>query len=124
MQLISNRSGFFGFDSGVSNGVRNDSAPLGGGCGSASNDAYIPDVFFGINLTQACISHDASYATCGVGQSFADDLFRTNIQSSCTEQGGNALVCGLISNVYSLGVRIGGGSAYKAAQAQSCLISE
>jgi hypothetical protein len=63
------------FDSGVTNGVRDDGGQLGAGCGSSSNDHWVPDVAFGIDITDACVKHDKDYSTCGVSKAQAEKIF-------------------------------------------------
>jgi hypothetical protein len=112
---------FFKFDSGTSNGVRNDGQPIGSGCGTAMLDGLVPDVMFGINLQSSCAAHDNRYSTCGFEKSEADTLFRSDILVACESQGGNGLVCTVIATAYGLGVSLGGGKAYAISQEKACL---
>ncbi|MEY3135913.1 MAG: hypothetical protein RJA39_1798, partial [Pseudomonadota bacterium] len=63
---------FFKFGSGTANGIRNDGNALGAGCGTVKSDAFVPDMLFGIDVSQACFQHDQSYATCGFSRETAD----------------------------------------------------
>ena len=115
---------FLKFNSGTSSGVRSDGNALGAGCGTVKSDAFIPDMLFGIDVSQACFQHDQSYATCGFEKGAADASFSANITADCGTQGGGYLICNVISGAYYLGVTIFGDSAYKNAQAESCLVSK
>lgn len=111
---------FLKFDSGTSSGVREDGKSLGAGCGTAKSDAFVPDMLFGIDVSQACFQHDQSYSTCGFSRATADTNLSNNILKDCNAQGGNALTCNVIAGVYSVSVSLFGASAFKQAQAQSC----
>ena len=111
---------FLKFDSGTSDGARQDGNALGAGCGTAKSDAFVPDMLFGIDVSQACFQHDQSYATCGFSRATADTNLSINILKDCNAQGGNALTCNVIAGVYSVSVSLFGASAFKQAQAQSC----
>jgi hypothetical protein len=111
---------FLKFDSGTTNGAREDGNALGAGCGTAKSDAYVPDMLFGIDVSQACFQHDQSYSTCGFSRLTADTNLSNNILKDCNAQGGNALTCNVIASVYSVSVSLFGASAFKEAQAQSC----
>lgn len=112
---------FLKFDSGTTNGRRVDGNALGAGCGTVKSDAYIPDILFGIDISKACFEHDQSYSTCGFEKGTADANFMNNIMDECGEQGGGMLTCHFISGVYYVSVAFLGDSAYKNAQASSCL---
>jgi hypothetical protein len=112
------------FNSGTANGLRIDGNALGAGCGTVRSDAFIPDILFGIDISQACFEHDQSYATCGFEKSVADTNFFNNIQSDCSSQGGGFWACGAISSIYYIGVALLGGSAYSYAQVNSCLAGD
>jgi hypothetical protein len=111
---------FLEFDSGTSNGVREDGNALGAGCGTVKSDAFVPDMLFGIDVSQACFQHDQSYSTCGFSRATADNNLANNILNDCNVQGGNALTCSVIAGIYSVSVSLFGASAFKEAQAQSC----
>ena len=111
---------FFKFDSGTSNGVREDGNALGAGCGTVKSDAYVPDMLFGIDVSQACFQHDQSYSTCGFSRLTADTNLSNNILKDCNAQGGSALTCNVIAGVYSVSVSLLGAGAFNQAQAQSC----
>ncbi len=111
---------FFKFSSGTSNGVREDGNALGAGCGTVKSDAFVPDMLFGIDVSQACFQHDQSYSTCGFSRSTADSNLINNILNDCGAQGGNALTCNLIAGIYGAGVSLLGGRAFIQAQEQSC----
>ena len=111
---------FLGFDSGISNGLREDGNALGAGCGTVKSDAFIPDMLFGIDISQACFQHDQAYATCESDRQAADARLYANIVADCKEQNGNALTCNFIAGVYGVSVALFGASAFKEAQAQSC----
>lgn len=111
---------FLKFDSGTTNGVRDDGQALGSGCGTAMFDRVVPDVMFGINLQSSCAAHDNRYNLCGFEKAEADHLFRTDILASCSAQGGNALMCNVIATTYGLGVSLGGGKAYAVSQEKVC----
>jgi hypothetical protein len=111
---------FFKFDSGITDGVREDGNALGAGCGTVKSDAFVPDLLFGIDVSQACFQHDQSYSTCGFEKRAADATLMSNIRSDCNAQGGNFLTCNVIAGVYGVGVALFGTSAFSAAQAQSC----
>ena len=111
---------FFKFDSGTSNGVREDGNALGAGCGTAKSDAFVPDMLFGIDVSQACFQHDQSYSTCGFSRATADANLSNNILKDCESQGGSALTCNVIAGIYSVSVSLFGASAFNKAQAQSC----
>lgn len=111
---------FFKFDSGTTEGVREDGNSLGAGCGTVKSDAFVPDMLFGIDVSQACFQHDQSYDTCGFDKRVADATLMTNIRGDCNAQGGNFLTCNVIAGVYGIGVALFGASAFKQAQAQSC----
>ena len=115
---------FLKFDSGTFNGVRRDGNALGAGCGTVKSDAFTPDLLFGIDISQACFQHDQSYATCGFDKDDADASFSSNIRADCDIQGGGYFTCNVVSGAYYLGVSIFGDSAYKNAQAESCLVSK
>jgi hypothetical protein len=70
---------FLKFDSGTSNGAREDGNALGAGCGTVKSDAYVPDMLFGIDVSQACFQHDQSYSTCGFSRLTADTNLSNNI---------------------------------------------
>jgi hypothetical protein len=112
------------FSAGTANLGRSDGNGLGAGCGTVKSDAFIPDVLFGIDISQACFEHDQSYATCGFEKSMADTQFFNNIKSDCGAQGGGFLACGAISTIYYVGVSVLGGGAYKSAQFTSCWASD
>lgn len=107
------------FDSGVTNGVRDDGRSLGYGCGTATNDHLVPDVVFGVSVTEACRAHDTAYSTCGVSKAQADQQFSVDIAQTCKEQGASTALCSTLSGAYGLAVGIFGGGAYDAAQAAS-----
>lgn len=111
---------FLKFESGTSKGARVDGNALGAGCGTVKSDAFIPDILFGIDISQACFEHDQSYATCGFKKGTADTNFYSNIMSECGEQGGGMLTCNVISGIYYVTVAFLGESAYKNAQESSC----
>lgn len=111
---------FLKFESGTSKGARVDGNALGAGCGTVKSDAFIPDILFGIDISQACFEHDQSYATCGFEKSTADANFYSNIMNECGEQGGGLLTCNAISGIYYVTVAFLGESAYKNAQESSC----
>jgi hypothetical protein len=111
---------FLKFDSGTTNGVRDDGQALGSGCGTVMFDREVPDVMFGINLQSSCAAHDNRYNLCGFEKAEADHLFRTDILASCAAQGGNALMCNVIATTYGLGVSLGGGKAYAVSQEKVC----
>lgn len=111
---------FLKFESGTSHGAREDGNALGAGCGTVKSDAYVPDMLFGIDVSQACFQHDQSYSTCGFSRAIADANLSNNILKDCDSQGGNALTCNVIAGVYSVSVSLFGASAFKQAQAQSC----
>ena len=111
---------FFKFDSGITDGVREDGKSLGAGCGTVKSDVFVPDMLFGIDVSQACFQHDQSYATCGFDRRTADATLMTNIRGDCNAQGGNFLTCHVIAGVYGIGVALLGESAFKEAQTQSC----
>jgi len=111
---------FLKFESGTSKGARVDGNALGAGCGTVKSDAFIPDILFGIDISQACFEHDQSYATCGFEKGTADTNFYSNIMSECGEQGGGMLTCNAISGIYYVTVAFLGESAYKNAQESSC----
>ena len=100
--------------------MREDGNALGAGCGTVKSDAYVPDMLFGIDVSQACFQHDQSYSTCGFSRAIADANLSNNILKDCDSQGGNALTCNVIAGVYSVSVSLFGASAFKQAQAQSC----
>ena len=112
---------FFNFGSGTSNGIRNDGNALGAGCGTVKSDAFVPDMLFGIDVSQACFQHDQSYSTCGFSRSTADITLSNNILNDCAAQGGKALTCNLIAGVYGVSVSLFGARAFTEAQEQSCL---
>ena len=111
---------FLKFRSGTSNGVRDDGNALGAGCGTVKSDAFVPDMLFGIDVSQACFQHDQSYSTCGFSRSTADSNLTSNILYDCDAQGGNALTCNVIAGVYGVGVSLFGARAFLQAQEQSC----
>ena len=111
---------FFKFDSGITDGAREDGNALGAGCGTVKSDAFIPDMLFGIDVSQACFQHDQSYATCGFERRAADASLASNIRNDCRAQGGNFLTCNVIAGVYGVTVSLFGASAFKVAQSQSC----
>jgi hypothetical protein len=111
---------FFKFDSGTTEGVRQDGNFLGAGCGTVKSDAFVPDMLFGIDVSQACFQHDQSYDTCGFDKRVADATLMTNIRGDCNAQGGSFLTCNVIAGVYGVGVALFGANAFKQAQAQSC----
>lgn len=111
---------FLKFDSGTTNSARTDGKALGAGCGTVKSDAFIPDILFGIDISQACFEHDQSYSTCGFEKDTADANFLNNIMDECGSQGGGMLTCHLISGIYYVSVSALGDSAYANAQAQSC----
>ena len=111
---------FLKFDSGTSNGAREDGNALGAGFGTVKSDAFVPDMLFGIDVSQACFQHDQSYSTCGFSRATADNNLSNNILNDCSAQGGNALTCSVIAGIYSVSVSLFGASAFKEAQAQSC----
>lgn len=115
---------FLKFDSGTSNGSRVDGNALGAGCGTVKSDAFIPDILFGIDISKACFEHDQSYSTCGFEKGQADSNFLNNIMNDCGDQGGGMLTCNVISGVYYVSVAFLGDSAYKNAQAASCLLPD
>jgi hypothetical protein len=112
--------GFFNFGSGTSNGIRNDGNALGAGCGTVKSDAFVPDMLFGIDVSQACFQHDQSYATCGFSRSTADSNLSNQILNDCGAQEGNTLTCHFIAGVYGVSVSLFGARAFKLAQEQSC----
>ncbi len=111
---------FFNFGSGTSNGIRNDGNALGAGCGTVKSDAFVPDMLFGIDVSQACFQHDQSYATCGFSRSTADTNLSNQILNDCGAQEGNTLTCHFIAGVYGVSVSLFGARAFKLAQEQSC----
>jgi hypothetical protein len=111
---------FLKYESVKSKGERVDGNALGAGCGTVKSDAFIPDILFGIDISQACFEHDQSYATCGFEKGTADTNFYSNIMSECGEQGGGMLTCNAISGIYYVTVAFLGESAYKNAQESSC----
>ncbi len=113
---------FFQFDSGTSNGARADGNALGAGCGTVKSDAYVPDMLFGIDISQACVQHDQSYSMCGFNRDTADTKLATNILSECASQGGGPITCHAISSIYYVSVSLLGESAYQKAQSESCMI--
>lgn len=112
---------FLKFNSGTSNGIRSDGNSLGAGCGTVKSDAFVPDMLFGIDVSQACFQHDQSYSTCGFSRSTADITLSNNILNDCAAQGGKALTCNLIAGVYGVSVSLFGARAFTEAQEQSCL---
>jgi hypothetical protein len=108
------------FDSGVTNGVRDDGQPLGYGCGDAARDAMIPDKAYGIDLTDACVKHDKAYSICGAPKVEADLAFRSDLYDDCRAQEGSVATCAFISFTYSTAVLLGGEKAYDAAQEVAC----
>ena len=112
---------FLKFKSGTSNGIRSDGNSLGAGCGTVKSDAFVPDMLFGIDVSQACFQHDQSYSTCGFSRSTADITLSNNILNDCAAQGGKALTCNLIAGVYGVSVSLFGARAFTEAQEQSCL---
>ena len=110
----------FKFGSGTSNGLRNDGNALGAGCGTVKSDAFVPDILFGIDVSQACFQHDQSYATCGFSRETADTNLSNHILNDCGVQGGNALTCHLIAGAYGMSVSLFGARAFAKAQEQSC----
>jgi hypothetical protein len=110
----------FKFGSGTSNGLRNDGTALGAGCGTVKSDAFVPDILFGIDVSQACFQHDQSYATCGFSRETADTNLSNHILNDCGVQGGNALTCHLIAGAYGMSVSLFGARAFAKAQEQSC----
>lgn len=111
---------FLKFDSGTTQGVRDDGQALGAGCGTALLDGLVPDVMFGINLQSSCAAHDNRYNMCGFEKAAADSLLRTDILTSCDAQGGNVLLCNVIATTYGMGVSLGGGKAYSVSQEKVC----
>jgi hypothetical protein len=111
---------FLKFDSGTSQGVRKDGNALGAGCGTVKSDAFVPDILFGIDVSQACFEHDQSYSTCGMDRRLADANLTRSIIKECDQQGGNELTCDVIAGVYGASVFLFGASAYREAQGQSC----
>ncbi len=111
---------FLRMDSGTSQGLRKDGNALGAGCGTVKSDAFVPDILFGIDVSQACFEHDQSYATCGMDRRTADLNLGRNIIKDCELQGGGEFTCDVIAAVYATGVFIFGESAYRQAQGQSC----
>ena len=111
---------FFKFGSGTANGIRNDGNALGAGCGTVKSDAFVPDMLFGIDVSQACFQHDQSYATCGFSRETADTNLSNHILNDCGVQGGNALTCHLIAGAYGMSVSLFGARAFAKAQEQSC----
>ena len=112
---------FLKFNSGTSNGIRSDGNSLGAGCGTVKSDAFVPDMLFGIDVSQACFKHYQSYSTCGFSRSTADITLSNNILNDCAAQGGKALTCNLIAGVYGVSVSLFGARAFTEAQEQSCL---
>ena len=110
----------FKFGSGTSNGLRNDGTALGAGCGTVKSDAFVPDILFGIDVSQACFQHDQNYSTCGYSRSVADTNLSNQILNDCDVQGGNPLTCYFIAGVYGLSVSLFGERAFTQAQEQSC----
>jgi hypothetical protein len=108
------------FDSGVTNGVRDDGRSLGEGCGNATNDHLVPDVAYGIDLTSACDKHDKAYGTCGADKVKADLEFRSNLYDDCRTQEGSVATCAFISFAYSTAVLAKGGEAFDEAQVVAC----
>jgi hypothetical protein len=111
---------FLKIDSGTSQGVRKDGNALGAGCGTVKSDAFVPDILFGINVSQACFEHDQSYATCGMDRLTADMNLSRNIMNQCDLQGGKELTCDVIAGIYGVSVFLFGARAYQEAQSQSC----
>ena len=111
---------FLNFNSGTSSGIRIDGNALGAGCGTVKSDAFVPDMLFGIDVSQACFQHDQSYATCGFSRSTADSNLSNQILNDCGAQEGNTLTCHFIAGVYGVSVSLFGGRAFKQAQEQSC----
>jgi hypothetical protein len=112
--------GFLNFNSGTSGGARNDGNALGAGCGTVKSDAFVPDMLFGIDVSQACFQHDQSYATCGFSRVTADTNLSKHILNDCGVQGGSSLTCNLIAGFYGFGVSLFGERAFIQAQEQSC----
>ena len=112
---------FLNFNSGTSSGIRIDGNALGAGCGTVKSDAFVPDVLFGIDVSQACYQHDQSYLTCGFSRSTADTNLTNNILNDCSAQGGNALTCNVIAAAYGISVSLFGARAFKEAQELSCI---
>ena len=93
---------------------------LGAGCGTVKSDAFVPDMLFGIDVSQACFEHDQSYATCGMDRRIADINLTRNISRDCDQQGGSEFTCDVIAGIYGASVFLFGASAFREAQAQSC----
>jgi len=88
----------------------------GSGCGTAETDAFIPDAIGSVDLSSACSTHDAAYATLGKPKvesdlEFFHDVFEAGRSGGA--DGGESL---LLAGVYFGGVFIFGGPAYQAAQ--------
>ena len=113
--------GFMGFDSGVTNGVRDDGLPIGAGCGTAATDHVAPDVVFGHDLTISCVNHDIGYGTCGVTKAEADTKLGNDVSAAM----GGGLLGAAVGFAYEFGVSVFGQSAYDSAQAASgCNVSD
>jgi len=102
------------FDTGVGpDGQRYDGLPLGAGCGSASSDAWVLDRIGPVDLTPACMAHDACYST-GTTSTRAecDAEFGQQILQECQASGMATAICIGLAGVYQWAVEIGGASAY------------
>ena len=117
--------GASGLDGGHGTG---SGAQCGGGAGEEPDHCgseewrEVPDRPFGIDLTQACIRHDACYETCHEdNRRNCDETFRRQVFDECRAQDGNYIGCTVLSWIYGLGVSGGGGGeAYGNARGHCC----
>ena len=101
-----------GFDSGVTNGVRDDGNPIGYGMGDAKTDHLVPDRLFGVDLSREGRQHDDKYSTIGYSKEAADAELGKDVSNSI-----GGILGALVGGAYQIGVALGGQAAYDNAQA-------
>ncbi len=104
-----------GFDSGVTNGVRDDGNPIGYGMGDARTDHLVPDRAFGVDLSREGRTHDDAYSTLGASKEAADSQFGKDVSNAM----GGGILGALVGGAYQIGVALGGQAAYNNAQAEA-----
>jgi hypothetical protein len=103
-----------GFDSGVTNGVRDDGNRLGYGMGDAKRDHLVPDMAFGKDISGEGRDHDDKYLTMGYSKEAADAELGQAVSNSIG--GIHGAVLGF---TYQMGVTVFGHEAYNNAQAEA-----
>jgi hypothetical protein len=88
----------------------------GTGCGTAENDAFIPDKIGNIDLTCACMAHDDAYTNPEVTKAEADLAFFGDVYHAAREGGATRFESFLLGGIYYAAVFYFGGPSRLEAQ--------